>query len=183
MAKNGELTPKQQAFVREYLVDLCASDAARRAGYAPAYADRQGHQQLANPRVRTAIAAAQAKRAKKTDITAERVLRELARIAFSDVRNLFTWDEERACYVPSADLTDDQAAAISAVKAETTRFVGDDGEREVEKIKLELKTYDKLSALEKIAKHLGLLVDRSEHQEVRDITVRFVHEQAGRDVG
>lgn len=156
----SRMTDKQAAFVQEYLRDLNAAAAARRAGYSDRTADAIGHENLRKPKIAAAIQAAMDERAERTEITQDRVLKELARIGFADIRDLFTWSEERAAYVPSGDLTDDQSAAISSVKAETTHYTREDGESET-KIKLELKTYDKLGALEKIGKHLGMFVDRT----------------------
>jgi len=76
-SKERPLTAKQEAFCREYLIDLCAADAARRAGYAPAYADRQGYQQLENPRVQKRLKELMDKRASKTEIDAEYVLKKI----------------------------------------------------------------------------------------------------------
>lgn len=147
-----KLNNKQAAFVEEYLVDLNATAAAGRAGYSdPNY----GRQLLTNPNVAPAIADAVKKRASKTEVTAERVLEELARIGFADIRDLFEWDEETAAFIPSRDITEAQAAAIASVKAVTTRHTRDDGRIET-KIKLELKTHDKLGALREIGKHLGI---------------------------
>ena len=156
----GDLTPKQQRFVDEYLVDLNAKQAAIRAGYSPRSAEVTGSRLLSNAKVAAAVAARQNRRAKRLEVTQDRVLQELARIAFADIRDLFTWDEERACYIPSRDLTDDEAAVVASIEAETTE-IGED--MPVRKIKLKLKTYDKLGALEKLAKHLGMFVDRLEH--------------------
>lgn len=153
------LTDKQAAFVEEYLIDLNATQAAIRAGYSEKTAHVIGSENLGKPEIQVAVQAAMEARSKRTKITADRVLQELARIGFADIRELFHWDEERAVYVPSRDLTEDEAAAISEVQAETTHYERDDGERET-KIKLKLKTYDKLSALDKIGKHLNLFTDR-----------------------
>jgi phage terminase small subunit len=156
----SKLNPRQERFVEEYLVDLNATRAADRAGYR--HPDVQGPRLLGHVGVATAIQARRARLSKKLEVTQERVLQELARIAFADVRDLFTWDEERSCYVPSANLTDDQAAAVAAVEAETTRTTNADGVTET-KIKLKLKTYDKKGALDSLAKHLGMFVERVEH--------------------
>jgi phage terminase small subunit len=153
------LAPKQARFVEEYLVDLNATQAAIRAGYK--HPDVQGPRLLGNVRVAAAIQARRAKLSKKIEVTQERVLQELARIAFSDTRDLFVWDEESAAYVPSKNLTDDQAAAIAGVEAETIRTVNEDGTVET-KIKLKLRTYDKKGALDSLAKHLGMFVERHE---------------------
>lgn len=156
------LNEKQQRFVQEYLVDLNGTQAAIRAGYSPKTAPSQASRLLTNAKVTEALQAARARIGRKLEVTQERILQELARIAFADVRDLFTWDEESASYVPSANLTDDQAAAVSAIEAETTRFTRDDGTVET-KIKLKLKTYDKKGALDSLAKHLGMFVERHEH--------------------
>lgn len=79
----ADLTPKQAAFVREYLVDLNATQAAIRAGYSPNGARVQGCRLLAEPNIAAEIKAAQDKRARKTEITAEKVLADIERISVS----------------------------------------------------------------------------------------------------
>ena len=74
MAKKGELTPKQEAFVREYLIDLNATQAAIRAGYSAKNAETIGYQLLQKTLVRAAIDEQMLKRETKTEITAEWVL-------------------------------------------------------------------------------------------------------------
>lgn len=146
------LHPKQAAFVNEYLIDKNATAAAERAGYSdPNY----GRQLVAKPNVIRAIREALELQGRRTEVTADRVLLELARIGFADIRALFTWDEERAAFVPSRDLSDDEAAAVASIKAETTHYTRDDGNTET-KIKLEIKAHDKLGALREIGKHLGV---------------------------
>ncbi len=82
------LTPKQQRFVEEYLVDLNATQAAIRAGYAPKNADKQGSQLLGKPRVSEAIQEAMKKRSKRTEITQDKVLNEIASNAFQVASDL-----------------------------------------------------------------------------------------------
>jgi phage terminase small subunit len=77
------LTPKQQAFVDQYLVDLNATNAALRAGYSQKTAYSIGHENLNKPEIAAAVATAMAEREKRTHITQDRVLQELARLAFS----------------------------------------------------------------------------------------------------
>ena len=83
------LTPKQQRFVEEYLVDLNATQAAVRAGYSAKTADQQGSRLLANVKVSDAVAAAQAARSQRTKIDAEWVLRTLAEEKAADLADLF----------------------------------------------------------------------------------------------
>lgn len=78
MAKG--LTPKQQAFVAEYLVDLNGSAAARRAGYSAKNADKIASELLGKTRVREAIAAAMEERSKRVEIDADYVLKNLLEI-------------------------------------------------------------------------------------------------------
>lgn len=152
------LTPKQARFVDEYLIDLNATAAATRAGYSEKTAYQQGSRLLSNVEVAAAVTAAQEKRAERTQINADRVLQELARIGFADIRNLFEWDERRAAFVPSRELTEDQAAAISEINSETLVSRDENGQPRA-KIKLKLKTYDKVAALRDIGKHLGMFAE------------------------
>lgn len=152
------LTGKQALFVREYLVDLNATQAALRAGYSDG---TYGRQLLKKPHVADELERARRKLERHTEVTAERVLKELARIGFADIRDLFEWDEESATFVPSRDLSEAEAAAIGQIKAETTTFRRIDGTVETQ-VKLEIKTHDKLGALREIGKHLGI-AERHEH--------------------
>lgn len=78
------LTPRQAAFVREYLVDLNATQAAIRAGYSKATAKEQGTRLLTNVAVKEAIFQAKGERAAKVDLTAETVIRILLKEAMAD---------------------------------------------------------------------------------------------------
>lgn len=150
-----EFSPKRAAFVREYLIDLNATQAAIRAGYSPKTAKAQGSRLLTYADVKFAIEKGRTRKLGRSEITADRVLQELARIAFVKTTELMTWDEERACFVPSTELTEDQAAAVQSVKAETTHHMDRNGDTETT-IKLELKAHDKLGALREIGRHLGI---------------------------
>ncbi|GAA6196680.1 terminase small subunit [Pseudophaeobacter arcticus] len=154
------LTAKQERFVAEYLIDLNATQAAIRAGYSEKGANVQGSKLLANANIQAAIQEAQAKRSIRTKITQDRVLQELARIGFADIRKAVSWGRSPVDtqaeeaepnglgiypveLMPSSEIDDDTAAAISEVCL-TAQGV-------------KLKTHDKLAALDKIARHLGML--------------------------
>lgn len=83
------MTPKQQRFVEEYLIDLNASAAARRAGYSARTADAIGRENLGKPTVAAAIAAAQNQRSERTRIDADWVLTQLAAEKTADLADLF----------------------------------------------------------------------------------------------
>lgn len=84
----ANLTPKQQRFVEEYLIDLNATQAAIRAGYSERTANEQGSRLLANVSVSEAIAEAQAKREERTQIDADYVLKRLVEIDQMDVLDI-----------------------------------------------------------------------------------------------
>lgn len=85
------MTPKQEAFVREYLIDLNATAAYRRAGYAAKgnAAEVGAHQLLRNPKVAAAVAAAQQQRSERTKVDADWVLTRLAEEADADMADLY----------------------------------------------------------------------------------------------
>lgn len=68
------LTPKQQRFVEEYLIDLNATQAAIRAGYSEKTAYAVGHENLKKPEIAKALSAARGERSQRTEITADYVL-------------------------------------------------------------------------------------------------------------
>lgn len=147
-----KLTPKQAAFVQEYLKDLNATQACIRAGYSARTADRIGPELLGNPCVADAIAKALKAREARTQITQDRVLREFARIAFLDPRKLFNSDGTPRRIT---DLDDDTAAAVVGLDV-TTVGNADMGIGEVQKIKLA----DKVQALTQVGRHLGMFNDK-----------------------
>lgn len=89
MKKERKLTPKQERFVQEYLLDLNATQAAIRAGYAESSAGDIGAQLLGKTHIKAAINAAQAERARETRIDAAWLLTRLADEATADVSDLY----------------------------------------------------------------------------------------------
>jgi phage terminase small subunit len=81
LRKKGDLTPKQRAFVQEYLIDLNATQAAKRAGYSEKTAGQIGKENLRKPPIIAAIKAAQDKRTEKVEVSAEWVLGSLVSVA------------------------------------------------------------------------------------------------------
>lgn len=139
----------QARFAEEYIVDLCAVRAAERAGYKdPDIAWRL----IGLSHVQRAIERQKAARAKRTHITQDRVLQEVARLAFFDPRKLY---DEHGNLKPVHELDDDTAAAIASVEVVTTYKRGADGEMEPEQTK-KVRMWDKNNALEKAGKHLKL---------------------------
>jgi phage terminase small subunit len=141
----GDLNDKQKLFCKEYLIDLNGTQAAIRAGYSEKTAGQQAEQLLKKLEIAAYVQELKEKRSEKTEITAEMVLRELAKIGFSNIQDYI---KEGFTISEISKLNKDHAAAIESVKIKEIH--GDFPATEVT-----FKLHDKLSALEKIAKHIG----------------------------
>ena len=143
------MTAKQKRFVEEYLIDLNATQAAIRAGYSPDTASVIGCENLIKPKIKSAIDKAIAERSKRTGINADRVIREIAKIAFVNAGEVIDFDTA----ILMDKISEDDMAAIQSVKIKT---FGEDG------VEREVKLADKLKALELLGKHLGLFKENIE---------------------
>lgn len=153
-ATQRELTPKQAMFVREYLVDLNATQAAIRAGYSAKTANEQASRLLANVNVARAVQAGMDRRAEAVEINATRVLKEIGRLAFFDPRKLLNSDGTPK---PIHELDDDTAAAVAGIEI-VTKGNDDLGYADIMKVKLA----DKSKNLEMLGRHLKLFTDKIE---------------------
>ncbi|WP_433847111.1 terminase small subunit [Acinetobacter proteolyticus] len=152
----SKLTAKQQLFVDEYLIDLNATQAAIRAGYSPRTAYSKG--QKLTKILSEQISEAQTNRSKRTHITQDMVLNELAKIGFSNMLDYVTPTNGGDLVPDFSAVTRDQAAAISEVSVE--EYVEGRGEdsRLVKRTKFKLS--DKRAALVDMGRHLGMFKDR-----------------------
>lgn len=148
----AKLTAKQKRFIEEYLIDLNATQAAIRAGYSPDTAKEIGCENLTKLNIKNEIDKAIAQRSRRTGISQDRVLRELAKIAFVNPSNVINFGQ--ATVKNSA--SEDDLATIASVKVKT--IPTEDGDIEEREVKL----YDKLKALDLIGKHLGMFKDKVE---------------------
>jgi phage terminase small subunit len=137
------MTDKQERFCEEYMIDLNATQAAIRAGYSPKTANEQGSQLLAKLSIQNRIAQLQAEQSRRTGVSTDRVVRELAKIAFVNAADLI--DPKTASL--KSDASHDDLAAVQSVKVKT---FGEDG------LEQEVKLADKLRALDLLGKHLGM---------------------------
>lgn len=155
------LTDRQARFVREYLVDLNATQASIRAGYSAKTAEQQGPRLLGNVGVAAAIAEAQQRIAKKLDITAESVVNELAKLGFSNMEDYISTNGAGDPRVDLSAIDRDKWAAVQEVTIDEYTEGRGEKAREVKRIKFKLA--DKRAALVDIGRHLGLFKDRIEH--------------------
>lgn len=153
-----KLTGKQRLFVAEYLVDLNATRAAIRAGYVERSASNAGHRNLRKPKIQAAIAEAQAPRLTRLDMDAAAVLAELARIARANVLDYMRIGEDGEPVVDFSRLDRDKAAALSEVTIDDFTGARGTNKREIRRIKF--RVHDKLAALDKLARHFGVLRER-----------------------
>lgn len=173
-AKQREGKPKpdgatlRDAFVREYLVDLNQKQAAIRAGYSQKTAETHASRLMRLPTVRAAIEAAMAKRSARLEITQDRALKEAARLAFSDIRQIF---DAHGGLLPVKDWPDDLAACISSVEVLKRNVNSDDGKTDDV---LKVRLWDKPKNLEMLFKHLGLLIERVEVTGSAELMARLV---------
>lgn len=150
------MTPKQERFVAEYLVDLNATQAAIRAGYSPKSARQNSDRLLTNADIAAAVEAGKAKQLKKVGLTGEWVLEELRKVAASDPRKFF---EDWGGIKPIHELGDEEAAALSHFEVVKKNLYS--GDRKVDTVH-RFKLHDKVRALESLAKHFGLLVEKQQ---------------------
>lgn len=156
------MTAREEVFCREYLIDLNQTQAAIRAGYSPRSAREQGARLMARAHVRACIDRRMAERSRRAELSAERVVQELARIAFFNAADAVDLDEAKV----RAGACGDDTAAIASVKCKTTTTDGKSTSRET--VEREIKFVDKLKALELLGRHLGMFDrDRGAEREER----------------
>ncbi len=169
MPSKAQLTPKQEAFVAQYLLDLNATQAAIRAGYSEKTATEQGSRLLTNVKVQEAIAKGREKTAAKLEITKERIVEELAKIGFSNMLDYMRAGTDGDPYLDFSNLTREQAAALAEVTVEDFKDGRGEDARDVRRIKFKL--HDKKGALVDMAKMLGFMIEKHEHSGEISLTV------------
>ena len=142
------MTPKQERFCEEYLVDLNATQAAIRAGYSKKTANEQGARLLVNVSIQNKIQEFMNKRSERTKITADRVLQELEALGLSNIQNYVEKSTKGFVIFKDIDkIPEDAARAIESIKANYKEG------------RIEFKLYSKGKALEDIGRHLGMFTD------------------------
>jgi phage terminase small subunit len=159
-----KLTPKQKRFCEEYIIDLNATQAAIRAGYSDNSGKQIANENLTKPDVQEYIQELIQKREKRTEITADKVIKELAHIAFDDISNYLQYRTERVVTGHNDDGTPIQEyrTIIDLKDSDTidTRSISEVQQGSNGQFKF--KMYCKDNALVQLGKHLGLFVDKVE---------------------
>ena len=167
----ARLTKKNEVFCEEYLIDLNATQAAIRAGYSVESAGSIGSELLKKPEIRARIEKAMAERSKRTGINADRVLRELGRIAFVDPSDVIDLDTAEV----KPDASKDDLAAIAGMKV-----FDENGDPIIEQaIEREVRLCDKLKALEMCGRHLGMFKDDPDSAVPVTVVINYDYGQQG----
>jgi phage terminase small subunit len=159
-----KLGPRQRLFVHEYLVDLNATKAAERSGFSKKTARQQGARLLSKVNIQKAIQAALKKREKRTEITQDRVLKELAICGFSDLKNYIDIDPDTGAIRAKGFGEMPQYASRALESIREDRMIREDakGKDSIINEKVTFKMHSKLTALELIGKHLGMFPTKIE---------------------
>lgn len=153
------MNPKRLRFVQEYLIDLNATQAAIRAGYSARSAEVTGSRLLGDAKVAAEIAKRNQKRIEKLDLSAERVLGELMRLAFFDPRKF--WNEDGSLK-KITELDDDTARALQGFEVEKLYEHFGKGQATESGTVSKIKMADKGLNLERLGRHLKLFTDKVE---------------------
>lgn len=157
-------------FVREYLKDLNGKQAAIRCGASPRSAESTASRWLRDAKVAAEVARLQAQQLERAELSASRVLEEMRRVALSNIRDY--WTDGRLKQI--GELSEEQGAALASLEVLIKNAEAGDGKTDlVHKIKL----WDKVRALELLAKHFKLLTDIV---QVDDEEARLARLDAGR---
>lgn len=154
---SSALTPKQEKFTTAYIETGNASEAYRQsydaAGMSTNSVHREAHALLENPKVAARLDELQAAHQKRHEATVDRLVKELSLIAFADAGEFFEWGPDGVTVRDKAVLTAEQRRVVSEVSQTVTEAGGT----------IRVKLHDKLAAIDKLGKHLGMFKDVHEH--------------------
>lgn len=155
------MNEREKRFCQEYLIDLDATNAARRAGYADSTARNAAcwisGAKPRKPKLRAEIDRLIAERSRRTGVNADRVLRELARIAFANVTDVLDDDGVNV----RRDISRDDSAALAKIHRKQT----------ANGLDCEVRMHDKNRALEMLGKHLGMFADNLRVQQLQPVII------------
>lgn len=148
------MNDKQKRFAKEYVIDLNATQAAIRAGYSENTANEQGARLLANVSIKKYINELQGKLSERNDNLADRVVQELAKIGFANIQDFLNGGNS---VLELKHLEADKTAAVSKVKTTVNEHTGN--------ITTEIAFHNKVDALEKLGRHLGIFEKDNQQQK------------------
>lgn len=173
-------SPREKCFVHEYLIDLNATKAAERAGFSKKTARQLGARLLSKVHIQKAIADAMKRREARTEITQDQVLRELALIGFSDLKNYLEINPDTGAIRAKGfeDMPKDASRALESITEDRTIKEDAKGDQVTVYDKVKFKLHDKLGALELLGKHLNMF--KSGEPPAPAVSVVFLMPRPGR---
>jgi phage terminase small subunit len=196
--KRADLTPKEQIFIREYLIDGNGTRAAVAAGYAAASAGVAASKLLKKAKVRTELDGLRAGMCEKLEISAERVLQGLAQLAWFDPRKFYEKEvrvedgkivEQRGALRQVIDLDDAEAFALQGIDVQKLfRHYGKGASEEIGTL-TKIRFADRGLALERLGRYLKLFTDKVEltntdavMQKLKEGRARVAAAKAGKQI-
>jgi phage terminase small subunit len=163
---NQKRAEREEIFAREYIIDLNGQAAAERAGYAPKTARITASRLLTKANIKALIAKLTEKKFAKLDISGERILQELAYVAFLDPRKLFTPEGELR---PITELDEDTARAIAGLDHE--KLFEHFGKGQAKRVgnTVKVKLADKIRALQLLGQYHKLFTEKVEVTASEDL--------------
>lgn len=146
-----KLTAKQERFCEEYIIDLNATKAAIRAGYSEKTAYSIGQENLTKPEIIERLSELRADISENNGKLIQRVIDELVKVGFSNIQDYIG---QGNTIVDMSEIDENKARAVSSIKKSLTEFGTPDNPGI--KTVVEFKLWDKISALEKLGRHLGI---------------------------
>lgn len=194
----AKLTYKQKKFCDEYLIDLNVTQAAIRSGYSKKYAMAHAYELLDKPKIKEYIDKKMKDREKRTEITQDKVLQELANIAFAngaDFAKVVQKSYMKPVYDKEGNKIDEEEVFYKDVELTLTDDLPEDKKKAIAAIKqtkfgIEVASCDKVKALELLGKHLGMFKDKVElsgdmnvNNPFQDLTIEQLLKLAGVEDG
>lgn len=165
--KERKLTRLQDRFCKEYVIDLNGARAYREVYKCSDKAAESGAcRMLRIAKVKARIVELREKLEKKTGISAESVINELAKVAFANIKSVLG---EKNVIQDISQLPDEITAAVESIQSDI-RHDGGDSEGYTEKVKV--KFYNKLGALSDLGKHLGIF--EKDNEQGKPITPQII---------
>jgi len=155
-------TPKQRRFIKEYPKDLNATRAAERSGFSKKTARQQGARLLSKVNIQEAISRELKRREKRTEITQDRVLRELAVCGFSDIKDYIDIDSDTGAMRARGfeGMPQRASRALKGIKEDRVIKEDADGKKVTVYDKVRFELWDKPKSLELLGKHLGMFEEK-----------------------
>lgn len=169
--KDDQLTAKQAAFVKEYLIDLNATQAAMRAGYSKRTANPTACRLLIDPLVQAAIAEAMQARSERTGIDSDWVLRRLAEESEADIADIF---DDQGQLRPVKDWPRVWRTGLVTGIESIEEYAGRGSDREAIGLVRKVKLSDRIRHKELIGKHVNVQAFREQAEITGNLTVELV---------